>query len=188
MQVVEYADATPPTIDRNPASFTRNVALGENLPDDTFTIANSGGSLLGYNISDNVSWLSVSPATGTCSSETDDIDIVYDVAGLPLGPYAATITITATTATNTPQTIAVNLTVGPPEFARVDYDKDHDVDLQDFSKMQSCLTGSGIEQNDPACADTLLDDDDDVDNGDVTIFLDCLTGEQVPPLDTTCGS
>jgi len=111
MQVVEYE--VPPqfaTIERSPASFTRTIQQGGGLPNDTFTIRNSGSGTLSYTITDTASWLSVSPTSGTSTGEVDPITITYSVASLPPGSYQATITIMAA-ATNSPQTIAVNLTV-----------------------------------------------------------------------------
>jgi hypothetical protein len=61
----------------------------------------------------------------------------------------------------------------------VDFDDDGDVDSQDFSHLQACLSGSGISQTLPACQDTLLDPDNDVDQDDVMIFLDCMSGPNI---------
>jgi hypothetical protein len=80
---------------------------------DSFEVWNSDtGALLNYNISTNQTWLSCSPVSGTSTGEHDVIGIIYNTSGLLEGYYNATITITATGATNTPQTITVNLSLG----------------------------------------------------------------------------
>lgn len=182
---VNYS-TTPPTISRSPSSFNRTVVKGSNPSNDTFTIANSGGGVLSYSITDNVGWLSVSPDSGTATNETDQITINYDTASLLSGSYDGTITISAIGATNTPQTISVHLDVVAPAFAPCDFDQDGDVDLADFGKFQSCMTGPGIAQNDPTCAGARLDNDDDVDADDLTRFLQCFSGANVPVSDTLC--
>lgn len=66
-------------------------------------------------------------------------------------------------------------------LVRPDFNRDYDVDQEDFSHMQLCLSGPFIAQADPACADTLLDGDTDVDQSDVAAFIECLRGPGVLP-------
>jgi len=189
MQVVEYADTTPPpppTIFRSPASFTRSVERKHNLPNDAFTVRNSGGSLLNYVISDDADWLAVDPETGESAGETDVVNIVYSTSTLLSGSYTGTITISAEGATNTPQTVVVYLTVTPPPFAPCDFNRDGDVDQEDFGRFQGCYSGPGIPQNDPSCAGARLDTDEDVDGDDTSRFLNCFAGPD-DIVDTTCA-
>ncbi len=72
------------------------------------------------------------------------------------------------------------LTVSPT--VRADFNRDGDVDLEDFGLMQACLTAPAIPQLDPACADARLDPGEDVDADDLRIFLDCLSGPNLPPM------
>lgn len=111
--------ANPPVIERSPAVIARSVTQGTNLPNDLFTIRNTGGGELQYSIGDNVNWLSLDPVSGTATTETDTITMNYFTAALPPGNYTATITITSTNATNTPQTITVNLTVNAAPIIEV---------------------------------------------------------------------
>ena len=53
-------------------------------------------------------WLTVSPASGTGNGA---VTVLVDSTSLPPGVYSRSITVTATGATNSPQTVAVNLTV-----------------------------------------------------------------------------
>jgi hypothetical protein len=68
-----------------------------------------------------------------------------------------------------------------------DFDHDGDVDLEDFGHFQVCLTGPGISQNDPDCADARLDEDQDVDQDDFGIFMDCFSGAAVPAAPNCTG-
>ena len=62
-------------------------------------------------MSDNAAWLSLSPASGTApGSATASVNL----ASLATGTYNATISLTATGATNTPKTVPVTLTVTAP--------------------------------------------------------------------------
>jgi len=179
MQVVEYADATPPEIDAHPTSFVHSIRRGQNLSNDVFNVSNSGGGVLSYSINDNAAWLSLDPDQGLSAGETDPIGIVYSTTSLNIGLHVATITINAPGATNHPQMATVNLTVMPPEFAPADFDRDHDVDQADFGFFQSCLTGPGIAQDEPLCSPAHLDEDEDVDQDDFGIFQGCMSGADV---------
>ncbi|MDX2176126.1 MAG: S8 family serine peptidase [Candidatus Sumerlaeia bacterium] len=90
---------------------------------DTFTVRNSGAGTLSYTVSDNQTWLSVSPTSGTSTGEEDTVTVTYSTSGLTPGSYNATITVTASGASNSPQTIAVSLEIiqdcngnGVPDF------------------------------------------------------------------------
>ncbi|MGQ9650830.1 MAG: hypothetical protein ACUVXJ_12025 [Phycisphaerae bacterium] len=63
---------------------------------------------------------------------------------------------------------------------RVDFDHDGDVDQTDYGHLQACMSGAGVAQADPACADALLDGDSDVDQIDLSAFLGCLSGPDAP--------
>jgi hypothetical protein len=63
------------------------------------------------------------------------------------------------------------VTTVPPDF-----DRDKDVDMTDFGRLQGCFTGPGVPQTNPACQVARLDSDDDVDQFDVELFVNCLSG------------
>lgn len=77
-------------------------------------------------------------------------------------------------------------TTGCPPSIPGDFDRDGDVDQNDFGHFQACYSGSGIVQTDPACAGALLDNDNDVDAGDFAVFQDCMSGANIPA-DPTCA-
>jgi len=63
----------------------------------------------------------------------------------------------------------------------VDFDRDGDIDQEDFGLFQPCLSGAFMEQTDPDCQAMTLDDDTDVDGDDLTLFLGCVSGSGMPP-------
>ncbi len=111
------SQATPPpsgapTINRNPGSLTfTGVQGGANPLPQILSITNTGGGTLSWSASDNASWLSLSPGSGTTTTENDSITVTLNTTGLTANTYNATITITASGATNSPRTVPVTLTL-----------------------------------------------------------------------------
>lgn len=109
--VIYNATATVagPTIGVSPASFTFSAtAGGANPANQSLSISNTGGGTLTWSASTNTTWLSVSPTSGTAPSTTT---VSVNIAGLAVGTYNGTITITATGASNSPLNVPVTLTV-----------------------------------------------------------------------------
>ncbi|MBP7935349.1 MAG: M6 family metalloprotease domain-containing protein [Phycisphaerae bacterium] len=63
--------------------------------------------------------------------------------------------------------------------AKVDYDADGDVDMEDYAHFQRCMTPMGVIQADPDCADAMLNSDPFVDRNDFLLFRQCLSGPGV---------
>jgi hypothetical protein len=100
-----------PTIGLTPNSLTFSAAQGGANPSaQSVAISNTGTGSLSWNASSAASWLTVSPASGTGAGS---VGVTANVTGLSAGTYNTSITITATGATNSPQTIPVSLTVSP---------------------------------------------------------------------------
>jgi hypothetical protein len=106
--------ADVPVISLYPTLLTNSCAHGENAPAQGLAVWNSGTDTVSYSISDNAEWLSCSPSSGTSTGEADSITVTYLTSYLSPGPYAAWITISDPGASNSPQYVAVALTVGPP--------------------------------------------------------------------------
>jgi hypothetical protein len=106
-------DALPPSISLSTSSLSNSCTEGTNAPSQTFNLWNSGGGSLDYSISDNRSWLSVSPSSGISTGEQDTIAVSYSTSGLSAGSYSGTIIITDPSADNSPLTVSVNLTINP---------------------------------------------------------------------------
>jgi hypothetical protein len=176
--VYTMASPSQPLIAASVGSFSRTIGVGGSLTTDSFTINNSCVGTLNYSISDNASWLSVSPASGSVTTGSDSITVSYPgVSGLTGGQtYNATITITGN-ATNSPVTIPVSVTV---QTVSPDQDGDGDVDMVDYGPLQACMSGDGIPQTDPDCDKSKLDGDSDVDGDDFQIYLNCFSGSNVP--------
>jgi hypothetical protein len=114
-QGVIYRIVQPaPAISLTVTSLSTSCTQGSNAPSQNFQVSNSGGGTLNYTISPSQTWLSCSPPSGTSTGEQDTITVSYTTSGLAAGAYSATITITATGASNTPQTIPVSLAVNAP--------------------------------------------------------------------------
>lgn len=111
----KQAPPSPSTIAASPSSFSFNAQQGEpSPPNQTLSIWNSGNGMLSWSISDSAPWLSVSPTSGSSAGEMDGVSLSVDTFGMTTGNYAAIITISAPGASNTPQTVVVNLTINPP--------------------------------------------------------------------------
>jgi hypothetical protein len=81
---------------------------GSNPSEQAVAISKSGTDHLGWSVSTDASWLSVSPTSETAPSS---FAATANITGLAAGTYSATISVAATGATNTPQSIPVSLTV-----------------------------------------------------------------------------
>lgn len=108
--IYNAASGTPsPTIGVSPSSLSFTATAGGSNPaNQTISITNTGGGTLNWTATDNASWLSVSPASGTAPST---LTASVDITGLAAGTYNGTITISATGATNSPLNVPVTLTV-----------------------------------------------------------------------------
>ena len=113
----------PPTIGYSPSSFsfTANEG-GANPPSQTLSVTNSGvnPTAMDWAVTDDATWLSLSPTSGSSSGEVDSVTLSVDISGMSAGNYSATITISGTGATNTPRTVAVSLAISAPITGQVE--------------------------------------------------------------------
>ncbi|MHC4443543.1 MAG: hypothetical protein ACYTBZ_04585 [Planctomycetota bacterium] len=84
-------------------------------------------------------------------------------------------------AQNSLQFSVLQYPTAPPDF-----DRDGDVDLDDFDHFQSCSSGPAIPQTDPDCQDADLENDGDVDQNDFGLLQLCYSGTG-NPADPDCG-
>ena len=104
--------STNPTIGVSPTSLSFSATVGGSNPaNQTVNITNTGGGTLNWSQTDDASWLTVTPASGTAPST---LTASVSISGLTAGTYNGTITVTAAGATNTPVSIPVTLTVTNP--------------------------------------------------------------------------
>ncbi len=100
-----------PTMFVNPSTLAFSAKLGGGNPaTQTISISNSGGGTLAWSVSDDASWLTLNPTSGTVVSETDNVTVSVSTTGLSEGTYTAAITVSGTGVTS--QTISVTLTIG----------------------------------------------------------------------------
>jgi hypothetical protein len=169
-----FSTRTNPHLVIAPASISRTVWIGQNLPNEAITLTNGGPGTVNYSASDNVDWLSLSGASGSATfTQEPTVAVVYNVAGLHRGMHNASITITAGGISGSPRVIPVSVQV---LSVKPDFNGDGDVDQHDFGHLQQCFTGAAVPQNRPECAGAKLDNDDDVDANDFAIFQACMSG------------
>ena len=93
-------------------TLVRSVSYGANATGDTFQLWSSGGrDWVSYSLSDNASWLSVTPTSGSSTGEHDTISIAYNTSGLNSGVYTGVITASSAYVTNSPYKVAIVMTV-----------------------------------------------------------------------------
>lgn len=119
-----------PQMSVSPSSMSDSIMMGQNPTSRTFRVLNiSTNYQLGYGITTDCSWLTITPTNGTLDPQTtNESTVSFQASGLTTnstGPsnYYANITITATNSgtVGSPATIAVSLTVNPK--ARLALDK-----------------------------------------------------------------
>jgi uncharacterized lipoprotein YmbA len=106
------------TIELDKTSLSFEGTKGEANPSpQTFRIRNSGPGTLNYQISTDKDWISVSPLSGSSTGEWDEIEVSIDISNLSQGTHQGNVTVSAENASNSPQTLTIQLTVLSPTIA-----------------------------------------------------------------------
>ncbi|MGH7507142.1 MAG: hypothetical protein ACRELX_15920, partial [Longimicrobiales bacterium] len=120
---VALAVGPGPAIGLNPTTVAFNAATtGGAPPAQTVAVTNAGGGLLTGLSLDPVSytqpgsWLSAQLDAATAPA---NITLTVNPAGLATGSYDATVTVRSPIANNSPMTLPVTLTIGPPPVLAV---------------------------------------------------------------------
>jgi len=88
---------------------TDDLDFGSNETEMSFTINNTGGGILSWEITENAGWLNAVPSSGETSTETDRVTVTVNRSGLAAGEYNSQISI----ATNVgDQDVYVGMTMG----------------------------------------------------------------------------
>jgi len=87
-------EITGPTLTYTPLSVDVGELVQGETTMTTFDVRNSGSDILDYTVSSLVSWLSVSPTSGSCEdSEVDTLTVTVDTAGLSIGGHTGELEI-----------------------------------------------------------------------------------------------
>jgi len=99
------AAAMPPAISLSTATLTFAFTVGGTTPaTQSVSVANAGGGTLTYSVASNAAWL-------IASASASSIAISVNPTNLSAGHYKGSVKVTADGASNSPQPIAVTLTV-----------------------------------------------------------------------------
>ncbi len=82
---------------------------GDDPNDQTLSIANCGSGTLSWQISEECSWLSVSPSSGSSTGEADDVTVSVTVNGLQHGRHFSVLEVSASGAANTSRLVFVTV-------------------------------------------------------------------------------
>jgi len=105
VRLTVIAQPTPPSISLSTAQANFTYTVGGTVPaPQTISISNSGGGTFTWSAAPTASWIRV-------SSASNSVSISVNPTSLSPGRYTGTVSVTATGASNSPQSIAVNLTV-----------------------------------------------------------------------------
>jgi len=100
----------PPAILTSTASISFYAAFGKGNPQNqTLQLWSSTPCLLNWALSDDASWLSESPTSGSCTNVHSSVAVSVNTSGMPVGDYTANITIEAPEARNSGQIVPVGL-------------------------------------------------------------------------------
>ncbi|MHC4154165.1 MAG: right-handed parallel beta-helix repeat-containing protein [Planctomycetota bacterium] len=111
----EFTAAPTPIIEVLPASLEFSGGLGgPNPASQVLSIRNAGSGALHWQITEDCTWLEVSPASGESAGETNEVNVSVDIAGLPGGQYDCELTVSDPNASNDPQIVDVSLVISGP--------------------------------------------------------------------------
>jgi hypothetical protein len=133
------------TIGFSPTNLAFSGTVGGTNPTaKTFSITNTGGGTLSWTVNDNATWLQLTPASGTTTTETDTISASVTLSGLAAGTYNAIITVTAPGSTNSPRQIPVSLTlsVTAAGMANLTWNASTESDLTGYKVYRGTASGT----------------------------------------------
>ena len=135
---VTFTVIATPTITLSPSSLSYAATQGAANPaNQNVSLTNSGGTL-SWTVSDDASWLAVSPTSGSGNST---LTTSVNTAGLTAGTYNGTLTVSAVGASS--KTVAITLTVNAPatSSATLTWNANTDSDLAGYKIYQATTSG-----------------------------------------------
>jgi hypothetical protein len=107
-----------PKIGINPKtlSFATSTDVGT-CPPSALSVTNTGSNTLNWSATGGAPWLQISPASGSLGAlGSEPLVMSIQAAGMTPGHYTTTVHVEDPSAINSPQTIAVDLTVGASDL------------------------------------------------------------------------
>jgi len=92
----------------SPAALTFAAVQGQNPAVQTLEITKSANGQVTWTAADDAAWLTMTPTSGSAPTT---VTVSVNVTGMAVGTHNATITLSAPDASNSPQSVAVTLTV-----------------------------------------------------------------------------
>jgi outer membrane protein assembly factor BamB len=106
------SDVVGPVLSVSPNSLSFGaIQGGANPAPAQLTVTNSGSGALAFTAAPDVTWLTVSPTSG---STPQTVTVTASAAGLAVGSYQGHVTITASGAQGSPASIPVTFTISSP--------------------------------------------------------------------------
>ena len=145
-------DPDVPCIAVAPGTLEFFAPTGGPGPDPkVLTVRNCGGGALDWEAGAGAAWITVWPASGTSTGESDAALVFVSVSGLSVGQYESSVTISAGEAPNSPVTITVVLHVYdtlevPGEYATIQAALDAAEDYDVVLVADGTYTGDGNKQ------------------------------------------
>jgi hypothetical protein len=118
---IDLIVAPAAVIDLGRTALNFDVLEGSNPASQTFSITNGGGLTLNWVATEQRTWMEVQPVLGSLApgaSVTVTVTVLSE--GLDANTYTGNITIEDENASNSPQTVAVSLTVAPVPIIQLD--------------------------------------------------------------------
>jgi hypothetical protein len=84
---------------------------GSNPTPQIFSISNNGAGTLNWQITEDCNWLWVTPTTGQCTTEPNQVPVIVEIDCLTAGQYNCELVVSDPCAANSPQTVDVYLTI-----------------------------------------------------------------------------
>ncbi len=119
--VCSFTTSGAPDISLSAPQFQFGAVLGNpNPPTQILTIRNTCTEMLNWKIDYDCGWLNVEPNSGSSAGGPNNVNLSVNVSGLAAGDYQCNLTVSDPCASNSPQTVVVDLNIIPECFPSSD--------------------------------------------------------------------
>ncbi|MHC4620232.1 MAG: right-handed parallel beta-helix repeat-containing protein [Planctomycetota bacterium] len=143
MGAYEYDPSKPCIAFSPPEPELRTPYRGWDPPNATLSIRNSGAGTLNWEVTEDCSWLEITPSSGQSTGEIDEVSLSADVSGMAYGTYSCVLTITDGSAINSPRKVWLTLYIGemgPDDGSIIDlmvvWPRNHPVSPEGLAEME----------------------------------------------------